>query len=88
MTYNYNERNRRRREQFRKVVLEAKDRPCADCGIKYPPFVMDFDHVTGSKKFNISVATNSASSLKSLLAEIDKCEVVCSNCHRFRTFRD
>lgn len=65
------------------VIEAAKDAPCADCGVKYPPFVMDFDHVRGTKGFNI--APNRSRSLELIKAEIAKCEVVCSNCHRART---
>jgi hypothetical protein len=30
-------------------VHELKARPCADCGVQYPPYIMDFDHVSGEK---------------------------------------
>ena len=56
-----------------------------DCGITYPYFVMDFDHVEGEKKFNISIAANKLRSMKLILEELSKCELVCSNCHRIRT---
>jgi hypothetical protein len=38
------EKNRRKRERMRALVKEAKSVPCADCGLTYPYFVMDFDH--------------------------------------------
>ena len=41
--------NRRAREAAKNYVDQAKNRPCADCGGKFPPFVMDFDHVRGEK---------------------------------------
>ena len=43
---------------------------------------MDFDHLR-DKKFNISNSMGMPEA--ALLAEIAKCEVVCSNCHRIRT---
>jgi hypothetical protein len=46
---------------------------------------MDFDHVRGEKLFEIGQAPSKGASLATLLAEIAKCEVVCSNCHRQRT---
>ena len=55
-----------------------------DCGIKYPPYVMDFDHL-GDKEFVISKGVSMHSPIK-LLKEIAKCDVVCSNCHRLRTY--
>ena len=75
---------RAQREKNKLIVWAAKSVPCADCGRRYPPYVMDFDHVRGSKVGNIShlkVRSTSAA----LLAEIAKCEVVCANCHRIRS---
>lgn len=48
---------------------------------------MDFDHVSGQKKFNLSAAANKMRSLMAVEDEIAKCEVVCANCHRERTYR-
>lgn len=81
----YLERQRRRRREFRNVVKKYKDVPCADCHQRFPYYCMDFDHVRGKKKFEIS-DVNVFSSLKRLLEEIAKCDVVCSNCHRIRTY--
>ena len=72
-------------KRVRKMIIVAfKDRPCEDCGVWYPPCVMDFDHVRGIKKFNIGAGNNRAS-INGLLDEIVKCDVVCANCHRLRT---
>lgn len=60
---------------------------CVDCG-EDDPIVLEFDHVRGVKKFEISRAVNgSTRSWKSISAEIDKCEVRCANCHRRATRR-
>lgn len=59
--------------------------PCMDCNKKFPYYVMDFDHVTNDKSFEIS--TNSGKSLENIKKEIEKCEIVCSNCHRIRTHK-
>lgn len=79
---------RQSREAYyrKKAVLSAlKDKPCADCGQRYPSCVMDFDHVRGKKSFNIF--SGMAHALATLLKEVKKCEVVCANCHRLRTFK-
>ena len=57
--------------------------PCADCGKHYPYYVMQFDHLR-DKLFNI--ASNTGKYKNVLLAEIDKCEIVCANCHAVRTY--
>ncbi|MEX0659320.1 MAG: hypothetical protein WD080_09315 [Egibacteraceae bacterium] len=78
-------RNRRHRARNRAIVEEAKNLPCADCGRRFPPFVMDFDHVRGEKLWNIAEMWGRATE-PVLRAEIAKCEVVCANCHRLRTY--
>ena len=79
-------RQRLRREQFRQIIEKAKDIPCFDCNKRYPYFVMDFDHVRGRKEFQISDSAHKLPSVERLLKEISKCDVVCANCHRLRTF--
>jgi hypothetical protein len=72
--------------QKKEVLIEqAKDKPCLDCGRKFPRVAMDFDHVRGEKKRGIAQMVNGAWSIETLLAEIAKCELVCANCHRVRT---
>ena len=88
---NYAERNRLKVKEYRKrtraFICSLKTCPCTDCGIEYPSYVMQFDHVRGTKKFNITSAQSSFVSKKRLLAEIAKCEVVCANCHAERTHK-
>jgi len=77
------EQCRRRRAAMAKRLDALKAVPCTDCGVQYPPWVMDFDHVDGGKLAGISnMLTNS---VRTVLEEVAKCEVVCSNCHRQRT---
>lgn len=79
-------RNIQVRAEIAGIVTAAKVKPCTDCGRPYPPYVMDFDHVRGVKEFEIGTARTRHVSIEHLLAEIAKCEVVCSNCHRQRTY--
>jgi hypothetical protein len=70
-------------ERNSQLIKKAKDVPCVDCGERYPPYVMDFDHVRGEKRTR--VGNMMYYSVKALEEEISKCEVVCANCHRERT---
>lgn len=71
----------------REILRKAKSGPCSDCGVEYPYYVMQFDHVRGEKKFNLANHSSGRyTSMKALLEEIAKCEVVCSNCHAVRTW--
>ncbi len=49
---------------------------------------MDFDHLRDkkSKKSAVGLMAMQEHSMKVILEEIAKCEVVCSNCHRIRTY--
>lgn len=58
--------------------------PCTDCGVNYPYYVMDFDHLS-DKEYELSSMIQSGYSLEKVKTEIAKCEIVCSNCHRQRT---
>lgn len=82
----YLERNARKRQERVAFVHNMKDRtPCADCGQHFPYYVMDFDH-RDDKEALVSTLVNSGGMAR-LLAEIEKCDIVCANCHRERTFR-
>lgn len=55
--------------------------------MSYPSYVMDFDHIKGTKIGALSRMAGDGKPLASILAEIAKCDVVCANCHRLRTFK-
>jgi len=58
---------------------------CADCGYKKHPAALEFDHLPGTEKlFNIGEEIGNRS-VESIWSEIEKCEVVCANCHAIRT---
>jgi hypothetical protein len=75
-------------EQKRQVVQQAKDVPCMDCGNRFPPECMDFDHVRGVKRAGIAKMVVIPYSMQSLREEMAKCDVVCACCHRIRTNAD
>jgi len=79
----YLKRSVEQRKNFRKQLNELKNVPCTDCGNRYPAYVMQFDHLS-DKEFNVS--QGHAKSFASVLKEIEKCEIVCANCHAIRTF--
>ena len=76
----------RKKARLRALVQEKKQEPCADCGVSYPYYVMDFDHITDDKVMMISQLVLRGATTK-LFVELEKCEVVCSNCHRIRTWK-
>lgn len=60
---------------------------CVDCGSKYAPHVLDFDHVRGEKIENLSRLVYKTCDMALIKDEIRKCDIVCANCHRERTYR-
>lgn len=48
--------------------------------------ILDFDHVHGDKDGEVSHLAASPVKLPRLLAEMEKCEIRCVNCHRRRTY--
>ena len=80
------ERTRGLRGKIRDYVAEYKESiGCVDCGEKYPYYMLDLDHLS-DKKFGISQFHNTTTDIEIVKEEIAKCEVVCANCHRIRTY--
>src|SRR5579872_1945432 len=60
---------------------------CVDCGYRLHPEALDFDHVNDDKRNNVATLANRGVAVNTLFVEMQKCEVVCANCHRLRTMR-
>jgi protein-arginine kinase activator protein McsA len=80
----------RKNDQIRKDKFKLFKRKyfethfCVDCDAN--DFrILDFDHL-GDKEFNISDGIMRGYAFSRILKEIEKCEVVCANCHRIRTW--
>lgn len=83
----YRDRNRQYRTEVAQMIRAAKEQACTDCGVKYPYYVMDFDHVRGEKGGGLACATRLGWRPERVAEEMAKCDVVCSNCHRIRTWQ-
>ena len=73
-----------RLERTTYLIDYFKAHPCLDCG-ETDPIVLEFDHLR-EKSFEIAAKLVNYK-WTTILAEIEKCEVVCANCHRRRTAR-
>lgn len=85
----YKKRNQLRTVQIVALVLSFKlsNPVCTDCALPHPPHRLDFDHLPGQPKFEgVSQLRTRRWSDARVLQEIAKCELVCANCHRDRTF--
>jgi hypothetical protein len=84
--------SRKYRKNARNYIKEIKlnSNGCAECGWFDPNNlqVLQFDHINESdKKYNISRLASTGKNLKLIRSEIDKCRILCGNCHRKRTLR-
>ena len=83
----YKDKARARDKRIRDFISKTKaGSPCTDCGVSYPPYVMDYDHKE-NKEHNVSQMAKKGLSEETILKEISKCDLVCSNCHRERTYK-
>ena len=72
----------KRKRWYYELLLQSE---CKDCGEKRPE-TLHFDHIDPStKSFSISNGIHDNAAWSKILAEIDKCEVRCANCHAIRT---
>lgn len=63
-------------------VRRIKEQTPCSCGESHVA-CLDFHHRDPSqKKGNVMILAASGASIRSLDAEIDKCDVLCANCHR------
>jgi hypothetical protein len=47
---------------------------------------MDFDHLTPDSKQGEVMRLIGRAGMPRILSEVAKCEIVCANCHRMRTY--
>lgn len=78
---NFNQRNQtinRNKQKYNLVRL--KGGKCTKCGYKNNIKALDFHHIDGKKEKTISQL--SSSKMSKILKELDKCILLCANCHR------
>ena len=80
-------RRAKHRNEVKKLLIKLKNKPCSDCSKIYPYFVMDWDHRSSeNKEKEVARMVAGGWSKNKILDEIKKCDLVCTNCHRIRTF--
>ena len=78
----YIDRNKERERIAKTYALEyLNEHPCVDCG-ESDPVVLDFDHVRGVKRREVTIMIKMGLALNSIKDEIEKCDIRCANCHR------
>lgn len=76
-----------RRAEIREWVRSLKEgKPCVDCGHSFHFAAMDWDHLPGYDKVGQVNRLLLTYNKQVVLDEIAKCDLVCSNCHRVRSY--
>lgn len=72
------EHNREKKEE----LIKYKGGKCFFCGYEKYSGALEFHHINpGEKEFNVNLG-NLGKSWERIFAEVDKCVLICSNCHR------
>jgi hypothetical protein len=80
------ERKKRQYAERRRILDAFKlAEGCADCGYAEYACALDFDHRPGEVKVGGVSSMLAGCSMERVWAEVEKCDVVCANCHRVRT---
>lgn len=74
----YRNNRKKYRQKIRDIINRIKSVGCCVCGEK-EPCCLDFNHLR-DKEFVIAAATDI--SVERLMKELEKCVVLCANCHR------
>lgn len=73
------------RQRRTELAKELKNKPCVDCGGIFHFAAMDFDHVK-PRGYHHRRGSLLGRPKEVILQEIEKCDLVCANCHRVRTY--
>jgi len=78
-------RARKRRTHWRLAGMIKVASGCIDCGYAAHAAALQFDHTGQDKKGNVSDLIRSDYSWATIMAEINKCDIRCANCHAVKT---
>jgi hypothetical protein len=79
------ERNKYKRARRKHWInLYKTSKGCVSCGYNHSPYALDLDHVDASSKIQ-SPSRMFLWTLKKLMQEIRKCQVMCRNCHGIKS---
>jgi hypothetical protein len=77
---------KRSQKRNAKIIREEKlKRGCLKCGYRKHHAALDFDHIDPSTKVR-DIAKMHTTNTEALKQEIAKCQVLCANCHRIKSY--
>lgn len=82
-----NSKRRLTLQERKKIAVDYKGGVCSDCGGKFLPCVYDFHHLNPKEK-DYDPSAAAALSMQTMYEELEKCILLCANCHRIRHYND
>ena len=73
-----------RRTERRALLIKHLGGKCVKCGCD-DPNQLEFDHIDASTK-TIHISRRIARAIETILEEIEKCQLLCNECHKAKTF--
>lgn len=70
-----------RRRKIRQAIADFKRGKACACGEDHPA-CLDFHHKNDDKEIDVADAVRNGWGIARVMAEIAKCQIICSNCHR------
>ena len=80
----YKDKAKEYKDNIKQEIRELKRKPCTDCKNTFNTWQMDWDHLY-DKQSDIGKLIERCNR-KKIYEELKKCELVCANCHRQRTY--
>jgi hypothetical protein len=78
------------RKKILDTVLELRTykekNGCTDCKNKFAHYILEFDHRPEFKKIDGIHRVLRSLGVEAAWSEVKKCDVVCANCHKARTY--
>jgi hypothetical protein len=83
-------KSKKHREECARVLEEIhllkESHGCSDCRNRFPHYVLEFDHRPGEQKIDNVTRVLKNYGADMAWKEVAKCDIVCSNCHKIRTY--
>lgn len=72
---------KQRRRSLKRIAVMYKGGKCNECGYSKSLKALDFHHIEPSHK-DFVISSRKDSTFDAIKSELDKCILLCSNCHR------
>ena len=83
----YHKHQSNKRQALKRRAVEHLGDKCAHCNQSFPDECYDFHHLS-DKKHDVGKLTHATKKWETILEEINKCILLCANCHRIHHYNN